>query len=217
MSEPRRTFLKQVVAGTTAALAASNRAIGDPQAAPPRETKPMDSEHFRERLLTALGGPWPEPGPLNTRVREEKPGKGYRLLSVTYEAEPNQPIPAFLLVPDGASAARPRPAVAVWHEHAGRWHVGKDEPAGLGGDRAHAPAALLSQFHPRNSSMGRHARHCSTHRSEAAASELRRARSWQPHRGGSARNRNHRTSLCQERCDRELFALHRGRNGTRLV
>src|SRR5579872_6508821 len=102
MTQPRRTFLKHVVLGAPATIASVNAAIDDPQVLPPRVNERMDSERFRERLLGALGGPWPQPTPLNVRVREEKPAVGYRLLSITYEAEPNQPIPAFLLIPNGA-------------------------------------------------------------------------------------------------------------------
>jgi dienelactone hydrolase len=43
-------------------------------------------------------------------------------------------VPALLLVPDGVDPARPAPAVAVWHQHNGQWHLGKSEPAGLAGD-----------------------------------------------------------------------------------
>ena len=39
--------------------------------------------------------------------------------------------PAILPVPDGVSDTSPAPAVTIWHQHAGRRHLGKTEPAVL--------------------------------------------------------------------------------------
>jgi dienelactone hydrolase len=63
---------------------------------------------------------------------------------VTYEAEPNDPIPAFLLIPDGIGANHPAPAIALWHQHNGQWHLGKSEPAGLAGDPMHHTGVALA-------------------------------------------------------------------------
>ncbi|MGE0376173.1 MAG: dienelactone hydrolase family protein, partial [Planctomycetaceae bacterium] len=52
-------------------------------------------------------------------------------------------VPAMLLVPDGVTATSPAPAVAVWHHHAGQYHLGKSEPAGLDGNAMHHTGAAL--------------------------------------------------------------------------
>ena len=71
---------------------------------------------------------------------------GYRIESITYEAEPGDAIPALLLIPDGVNASHPAPAVAVWHQHNGQWHLGKSEPAGLAGDpMQHTGVALVRE------------------------------------------------------------------------
>ncbi|MCC7419764.1 MAG: dienelactone hydrolase family protein [Planctomycetaceae bacterium] len=105
----------------------------------------MAAPDFRDQLLNCLGGPWPKPGDLNVKIRETTPKDGYTLISLTFDAEPNDPIPTYLLIPDGVSAAKPAPAVAVWHQHAGRWSVGKTEPAGLGGDAMHHTGVALAK------------------------------------------------------------------------
>ena len=64
----------------------------------------MTPESLREKLKTCLGGEWPEPGPLNVRLRETIQRKGFRIESLTYEAEPGDAIPALLLIPDGVDA-----------------------------------------------------------------------------------------------------------------
>jgi dienelactone hydrolase len=99
----------------------------------PRRTA-MNAATFREKLLASLGGPWPDPTPLRPKLRETWQKDGYRIESVTYEAEAGDAIPALLLIPDGVNANHPAPAVAVWHQHNGEWHLGKSEPAGLAGD-----------------------------------------------------------------------------------
>ena len=135
MPNQRREFLQQAIVGVPAALATVNAfAAGHLENGQADSTQPIDSDRFREKLLAGLGGPWPEPCPLNVRVRSEKQEKGYRLLSLYYDAEPNDPIPAMLLIPDGVSEAKPVPAVAVWHQHNGRFDLGKVEPSGLAGN-----------------------------------------------------------------------------------
>ncbi|GIW82338.1 MAG: putative hydrolase YtaP [Gemmatales bacterium] len=105
----------------------------------------MATADFRERLLECLGGDWPKPGRLNVRLRKKIPQKGFIIESVYYDAKPGQRIPALLLIPDGVTKRKPAPAIAVWHQHAGQWHLGKSEPAGLAGDPMHHTGASLAR------------------------------------------------------------------------
>lgn len=45
---------------------------------------------------------------------------GYRIESLTYDVEPDDRVPALLLIPDGVDANNPAPAVAIWHQHNGQ-------------------------------------------------------------------------------------------------
>ena len=103
----------------------------------------MNTDAFRNQLLDCLGGPWPDPSPLKPKLRETIKKDGYRIESLTYEAESGDPIPALLLIPDNVGPDRPAPAVAVWHQHNGQWHLGKSEPAGLAGDPQHHTGVAL--------------------------------------------------------------------------
>lgn len=105
----------------------------------------MAAADFRDRLLQGLGGPWPEGCPLNVRVRETQQHEGYTLISVYYDAEPGDAVPANLLIPTGVSAAKPAPAVAVWHQHNGQWQLGKSEPSGLAGNPMHHTGVALAK------------------------------------------------------------------------
>ena len=105
----------------------------------------MAAADFRDQLLKCLGGEWPAPCPLNVQVREKTKKPGYSIESVFYDSEPNDPIPALLLIPDGVTAARPAPAVCVWHQHAGNWTKGKSEPAGLMADTMHHTGVALAR------------------------------------------------------------------------
>ncbi|MEO1996485.1 MAG: dienelactone hydrolase family protein [Planctomycetaceae bacterium] len=101
---------------------------------------------FRDRLLDGLGGPWPDPPPLNVRRRAEpRAAQGFRIESLSYDAEPGDPVPALLLIPDAVSADKPAPAVAVWHQHNGQYDLGKSEPAGLAGNAMHHTGAALAR------------------------------------------------------------------------
>jgi dienelactone hydrolase len=109
----------------------------------------MPADVFREHLLRCLGGPWPD-GLDKSPLYSSKPvtvvaRDGYRIESVSYEAELGDRVPALLLVPDGVDAGHPAPAVAVCHQHNAEWHLGKSEPAGLAGDPTHHTGAALAR------------------------------------------------------------------------
>lgn len=105
----------------------------------------MAAADFRDRLLQGLGGTWPEGCPLNVRVRETQQHEGYTLVSVYYDAEPGDAVPANLLIPTGVSAAKPAPAIAVWHQHNGQWQLGKSEPSGQAGNPMHHTGVALAK------------------------------------------------------------------------
>ncbi|MBI1374920.1 MAG: hypothetical protein GC159_19555 [Phycisphaera sp.] len=101
---------------------------------------------FRDHLRRCLGGPWPEGGDLKPRVAKTEQKDGYRLEWVDYEVEPDDRVPAIVIVPDGVTDASPAPAVAIWHQHNGEWHLGKSEPAGLAGNPMHHTGVALAKL-----------------------------------------------------------------------
>ncbi|MBB17038.1 hypothetical protein CMK22_17370 [Candidatus Poribacteria bacterium] len=103
------------------------------------------SDDFSIKLLKSLGGEWPPVEDLNVRSRQIMEKDGFTIESVYYNAEVNDVIPAFLLIPESVSATNPAPAVAVWHQHAGQYHLGKSEPAGLAGDPMHHTGSALAK------------------------------------------------------------------------
>jgi dienelactone hydrolase len=135
----RRTFLSAATAGAGLIIGSGN----SPAAARCQEGV---TETFREKLLACLGGPWPQPCELCPKLREIIHKDGYRIESVTYQAEPDDAVPALLLVPDGVDEKHPAAAVAVWHQHAGQWPIGKSEPAGLAGNPMHHTGVALAKL-----------------------------------------------------------------------
>ena len=133
----RRAFLARSAAAAAIVIGAEVSPL------PAQSAEKAPSAGFREKLLECLGGPWPEPCDLRPKLRQTIRKEGYRIESVTYESEPNDPIPAYLLVPDGVDANHPAPAVAVWHQHNGAYHFGKVEPAGLAGSPMHHTGVAL--------------------------------------------------------------------------
>ncbi len=105
----------------------------------------MATADFRDRLLECLGGDWPEPPPLNVQILATEPVGDVTRIKLTYEAEPNDPVPAYLLIPNSATAAKPAPGIAVWHQHNGAWHLGKVEPAGVAGSEMHHTGLALAR------------------------------------------------------------------------
>ena len=100
---------------------------------------------FQERLLACLGGPFPEPVDQKPKITKREERDGYRIEHLTYEAEPDDPIPALLLVPDGVTETKKAPGICIWHQHNGQWHLGKSEPAGLAGDPTHHTGVVLAK------------------------------------------------------------------------
>jgi dienelactone hydrolase len=141
----RREFL-----GTSAVATVAAQAV----AAPP-SSNPAPAAVFRDQLRACLGGAWPEPCPLDPRPRaavdvdgrriESGVRDGYRIESIDYCVEPGERVPALVLVPAGVDATHPAPAVAVWHQHNGEWHLGKSEPAGLAGSPMHHTGVALAR------------------------------------------------------------------------
>ena len=110
----------------------------------PGQSENTSHEDLLSRYQECLGGPFPEPGPLNPQLRETIKKDGYRIESLTYEVQPGERIPALLLIPDDVTAAHPAPGIAVWHQHNGQYYLGKSEPAGLAGNPMHHTAVALA-------------------------------------------------------------------------
>lgn len=142
----RRTFLAQSAAGAAKSAAGAAIIAGADAGCAADRDPPGSAAAFKERLLQCLGGPWPEPTDLRPEIRRTIAADGYRIESVAYRAEPDDPVPAMLLIPDGVDAEHPAPAVAVWHQHNGEYHLGKSEPAGLEGNPMHHTGAALAKL-----------------------------------------------------------------------
>ena len=65
--------------------------------------------------------------------------EGYTCSLVEYEAGESR-VPAYLLVPDGASADAPRPALVLLHDHGARFDIGKRPAFAKDRNVASAPA-----------------------------------------------------------------------------
>lgn len=143
----RRTMLKVTAAS---AVAAGMPATADarPSEKPRADLTgtPRTPAELRAKLADCLGGPWPEPCDLKPRVESTEQKEGYRLEYVRYEVEPGDVVAAYVLIPDGVSATSPAPAVAVWHQHAGQYDIGKLEPAGLAGSPMHHTGVALAKL-----------------------------------------------------------------------
>ena len=105
----------------------------------------MTVAEFRARLLADLGGDWPAPCALDAQIVGREAADGYRIEHVQYQVEPGERVPAVLLIPDGVDDSRKAPGICVWHQHAGQWHLGKSEPAGLAGDAMHHTGVALAR------------------------------------------------------------------------
>lgn len=135
----RRAFLAGSAAfGATAAASVSHS----------DELQPLEPSSLRQRVLQSLGGDWPTPPPLQPRVLKSEEKENCQLLWVRYRVEPDEEVPAILILPPGVKPGEQagRPAIAVWHQHAGQWHLGKTEPAGLAGNAMHHTGLELAKL-----------------------------------------------------------------------
>lgn len=104
-----------------------------------------EAARFREILLSCLGGEWPELCALEPMIEDTIVRDGYRIERVSYQVESGERISAYLLIPDSATVNKQAPGIAVWHQHAGRFDLGKSEPAGFIGDPTHFTGAALAR------------------------------------------------------------------------
>ena len=136
----RRSFLKTTSLATGVVL-------GNPTAgAAATSLEPTMTPDFRATLEKCLGGPWPEPIDLDARVHRTEQAESFQRIHLSYALEPGERCPAILLIPNSINDKHPAPAIAVWHQHAGQYHLGKSEPAGLDGDPMHHTGAALAEL-----------------------------------------------------------------------
>ncbi|AWM40652.1 Cephalosporin-C deacetylase [Gemmata obscuriglobus] len=101
-----------------------------------------DRATLRKKMERAMG---PLPGadrkvPLDPKVVSEEKLDGYVRRKVTFATEKGDRVPAWLLVPAGATRERRAPAVLCLHQTVA---IGKDEPVGLGKQDSKAQALHL--------------------------------------------------------------------------
>lgn len=93
-------------------------------------------------MLRALAGAPPSRVPLAPSVIERVDCGAFERLKIGYYAEEGDCVPAYLLIPKGRTCL---PAVYCHHQHAGQYHLGKSEVAGLAGDPDQAFGAELAR------------------------------------------------------------------------
>ena len=94
----------------------------------------------RRQLARLLGG-FPQKGDLEPETLRRQEEAGRTVEWVRYRSEPQDAVPAVLMVP--RQRTPPMPAVICHHQHAGQWELGKSEVLGWAGDREQAYAAEL--------------------------------------------------------------------------
>ena len=97
-------------------------------------------ETFRNNLVNDLG-PSPETLPLEVETLERIQFDGYTREKIIFNPDPFSSIPAYVLIPDGATAENPAPAVLCAHGHG----VGKDGAVGIVDDYQKQYAVELAQ------------------------------------------------------------------------
>jgi dienelactone hydrolase len=101
----------------------------------------MTIDSLRQEIAEFLGFSHAD-HPVRFTVHAEEAEAGYRRCRIAYPSIEGDPIPAYLLIPDGAG---PFPAVVAHHQHAGQRHLGKSEVCGLAGDPLQAFGPALAR------------------------------------------------------------------------
>ncbi|HEU5314863.1 MAG TPA: prolyl oligopeptidase family serine peptidase [Chloroflexota bacterium] len=99
---------------------------------------------FREVMVRLLGR-WPERCDLEARVEERVEVGDVVRERVTYQVEAGERVPAYVFVPAGGLGGRAWSGIFAHHQHAGEFHLGKSEVAGLAGNAEQAYALELAQ------------------------------------------------------------------------
>ena len=97
-------------------------------------------ETFRNNLVNDLG-PSPEALPLEVETLERIQFNGYTREKIIFNPDPFSSIPAYILIPDEATAENPAPAVLCAHGHG----IGKDGAVGIVDDYQKQYAVELAQ------------------------------------------------------------------------
>jgi dienelactone hydrolase len=101
----------------------------------------MSIDQLRKQISEFLGFSVSE-APVSFESGEVVEEDGYRRLRISYPSQEGDPIPAFLLVPQGSG---PFAAVLVHHQHNSQRHLGKSEVCGLAGDPLQAFGPVLAR------------------------------------------------------------------------
>ena len=99
-----------------------------------------DYDKLKQQLIDLMGG-LPERGPVEPQTVERWEREDHIVEHVTYNGDPGERIPAYLLVPKDID--EPRPAIVALHQHAGQFELGKSEVAGMTGDPDQAIGKVL--------------------------------------------------------------------------
>jgi dienelactone hydrolase len=101
----------------------------------------MTAEELRGRVAALLRFEAP-PAAGPPRTLERRACDGYAEELVRFAGHRGEPVPAYLLLPDGPG---PFPAVVAHHQHHSRFHLGKSEVAGRAGDPLQAFGPALAR------------------------------------------------------------------------
>lgn len=124
------------------------------------EAWPPQRERYRRAWLDLLGEFPSEKPPLHSVIKEVAVENGVTRYHVTFQAESDDRVTAWLLVP---ASARIRPAPAIVCLHSTTFGTGKDSTIGLAGLRPGQPADQWREFY-RNADVGQaYGRDLATH------------------------------------------------------